>query len=157
MDRICPKCITNIIQYSNKYSYENAIKKGTMCPSCRTSKNNKSINRNVAKSKNPSWKGFNEIPGKVFSKLKLGAIQRDLSFDITIEDIWNQYYKQEKVCAYTGINLVWGLDASIDRIDSNLGYTIDNIQIVHKAINMLKRDMPHEAFISWCTLVADNF
>jgi hypothetical protein len=144
-----------MLHYKNQKTYDAALKKGTMCPSCRTSQNNKSSKRNVKKENNPAWKGLNDIPGKVFSKLKRGAIERKLCFEITIEDIFNQYVKQNKQCAFTGSYIVFGDDASIDRIDSSLGYTIDNIQIVHKKLNMMKKDMPNQEFILWCKAITN--
>ena len=151
--RQCDKCPA-MLHYKNQKTYDAALKKGTMCPSCRTSQNNKSSNRNVKKENNPAWKGLNDVPGKVFSKLKRDAIKRGLCFEITIEDIFNQYLKQNKHCAFTGSYIIFGDDASIDRIDSNLGYTTDNIQIVHKKLNMIKKDMPNQEFILWCKAVA---
>ena len=108
------------------------------------------------KDKNPAWKGYKDVPGKVFSKLKRDALRRDLSFEITIEDIYNQYEKQHKTCALSGLGISFDKDASVDRIDSRFGYSVDNIQIVHKVLNMLKKDTPDEEFIEWCCLVAKH-
>jgi hypothetical protein len=104
--------------------------------------------------KNPAWKGYKDVPGKTFSRLQRGAKQRGLCFEITIEDIQEQFEKQHKSCAFSGISLIFGSTASVDRIDSREGYTKDNIQIVHKQLNMIKRDTPNEEFIDWCILVA---
>ena len=46
--------------------------------------------------------------------------------------------------------------ASLDRIDSKKAYTVDNIQWVHKDINMLKNKYDQEYFIHMCTLVANK-
>ena len=154
--RACPVCNIKNITYTNVESFKKAVKMGTMCPSCRTSKNNKSNKRNVSKENNPSWKGFNLIPGKVFSRLKRGAVQRGLTFNLTIEDIWNKCIDQDFKCRFTGLELIWDENASIDRIDSSLGYNPSNIQIVDKRINMLKRDLLDEDFIALCKLVAKN-
>ena len=42
---------------------------------------------------------------------------------------------------------------SIDRIDSKVGYTKDNIQIVLKEVNLMKNTLSHEEFIKICKLV----
>lgn len=135
---------------------DTASKKETSCFSCRTVANNKKRIGTKSKEKNPAWRGYKDVPGKVFSKLKRGASQRDLEFSISIEDIYNQYEKQHKVCALSGLGISFDKDASVDRIDSNIGYTVDNIQIVHKKLNMLKKDTPDEEFIEWCCLVAKH-
>ena len=44
---------------------------------------------------------------------------------------------------------------SIDRIDSNIGYELGNIQWVDKRINMMKGSLSNGEFINLCTLVAD--
>lgn len=133
-----------------------AEKKGTSCFSCRTVANNKKRIGTKEKSKNPAWKGYKDVPGKVLSRLRNGAKQRGLSFEITLEDIQHVYEEQHKVCAFTGLSITFGVDASVDRIDSRYGYTKDNIQIVHKVLNLLKRDTPNEEFIEWCCLVSKH-
>ena len=59
-----------------------------------------------------------------------------------------------KVCSLSGDKLYFGriksrleTNASIDRIDSLLGYSIDNIQIVTKNINIMKAALTQEEFI----------
>ena len=152
--RAC-KC-GKLLSYKTISSYEKALNKNTMCPSCRTQHNNNSPNRNTKKENNPAWCGYGDIPGKVHSKLKRDAIKRSIYFEITIEEISDQYEAQDKLCAFTGIPLTFGIDASVDRIDSNMGYNPNNIQIVHKALNMMKKDMTNESFIAWCKLVANH-
>jgi hypothetical protein len=127
-----------------------------MCPSCRASHNNKSPTRNTKKENNPAWRGCGEVPGKVYSKLKRDAEKRGITFELTLEEISDQYEAQDKLCAFTGIPLTFGIDASVDRVDSNGGYNPNNIQIVHKALNMMKKDMTNESFIAWCKLVANH-
>lgn len=155
VNRPCSKC-SEPIHYTNLNSYSAAVAKGTMCPSCRTSENNKSPNRNVKKENNPAWRGYGEVPGKVFSKLKRDAEKRNIPFDLTIHEINFKYVNQNKVCAFTGVPLKFGVDASVDRISSKDGYNFDNIQIVHKDLNMMKKNMPNEVFIAWCKLVANH-
>jgi hypothetical protein len=43
--------------------------------------------------------------------------------------------------------------ASLDRIDSSKGYTIENVQWVHAIINNMKWDMPQSEFLSFCYAV----
>lgn len=48
------------------------------------------------------------------------------------------------------------VNASIDRIDSNKGYTKENIQIVHININSMKMHLSQDIFIDMCIKVANH-
>jgi hypothetical protein len=148
--RLCSGCDV-VRTYTDKYKYERAEATKSMCRKCANTKINKTISRKG--SDNAAWTGYKDIPGKVFSRLKNGAKQRNIEVTITIEDIYTQYIKQNKKCAFTGVPLEFGLDASVDRINSREGYHVWNIQIVHKTLNMMKKDMPNDLFISWCRMV----
>ena len=151
----CPSCGKNR-EYAKKESLERAASLKSTCASCRTARNNTKRKGTKTKDKNPAWRGYKDVPGKVFSKLKLGAERRGLPFEITIEDIQDVYEQQDKSCAFSGFPLLWGYTASVDRIDSREGYYKDNIQIVHKQLNMIKRDTPNNQFIEWCWLVTEH-
>lgn len=135
----------------------------------------KNINRtslvgNLTKScgcyhKEQQWKGFQDLSGCYWNRIVKRANDRKLECSITIEDAWNQYIKQNKKCALSGIDIYIIPNftrhckqhtASLDRIDSTKGYTIDNIQWVHADLNMMKRNHSDEKFIEWCKLVAKN-
>lgn len=103
------------------------------------------------------------INGKWFGTIKKGARQRNIDFLITKEDIWNLYNYQNKLCKLSGIELYLPSDrkqylsnnftVSIDRIDSKLPYTTNNIQIVHKDINLMKWNFSNSYFIELCKAV----
>jgi hypothetical protein len=42
----------------------------------------------------------------------------------------------------------------LDRIDNQRGYEKDNIQWIHKALNLMRGDMPIEDFVDACRRVA---
>ena len=48
------------------------------------------------------------------------------------------------------------MTASLDRIDSCKGYTIDNVQWVHKWINVMKSDHSQDEFIALCRAVTTH-
>jgi uncharacterized Zn finger protein (UPF0148 family) len=152
---VCPNCGKDR-EYATKKSLERASSLKSSCASCRTVNNNRKRKGTKSKEQNPAWKGYKDVPGKVLSKLKRGALHRGLVFEITIEDIQEVYEEQHKLCAFSGLPLIFGVDASVDRLDSQEGYTRGNIQIVHKQLNMIKRDTPNEQFIEWCCLVANH-
>jgi len=106
------------------------------------------------------WTGTKYISGEFFGIIKRGAEYRNLQFSITIEDIENLLIQQHFKCALTGWDLKYGrihrskITMSVDRIDSNKGYTKNNIIIVHKDINMSKQSYSLEYYIKLCNAVA---
>ena len=64
--------------------------------------------------------------------------------DISLDIINKLQNFQQNKCALTGINLIWETknphQASIDRIDSSIGYIEDNIHLVILPINLMKLD-----------------
>jgi len=105
------------------------------------------------------FKGFGEIRAGFWSGYKEGAKRRGIEWALGIEDAWALYRKQGGRCALTGIPLVFGVGrngnttASLDRIDANQGYVKDNVQWVHKRINVMRNTMGVEEFVQWCALV----
>lgn len=106
----------------------------------------------------PLWKGYKEISGEHWKRIKNGAISRNYSFDINIEDIWEKFESQNRKCALSGINLHFNkkhTTASLDRIDNNKGYDINNVWWIHKDINMIKNNYTLEKFLHICKLVSN--
>ena len=106
------------------------------------------------------WVG--EIGGGYWGKIKKGASNRGLEFSISKEDAWELFIKQNRKCALSGQLLSFHRKskyrtASLDRIDSSKGYEKDNIQWVHKDINMSKWAFSQSRYIELCVQVAKNF
>lgn len=92
--------------------------------------------------------------------LYFGGRRRDkLTVDILLQKLKEQDYK----CALTGVNLTCTLskgvitktNASVDRIIAGGPYTIDNIQIVCRAVNSWRADLTVNEFVEWCRKVVD--
>jgi hypothetical protein len=69
------------------------------------------------------------------------------------------YEQQQGRCAYTGIELIPGLTASLDHIiPTSRGGTHDesNLQWVTKQINCMKTDMTHDEFLAMCQLILNR-
>lgn len=105
---------------------------------------------------NPLWQGYKEISGKVWSGLKTGAKVRNLEFSITIENAWEKFIEQNRKCRLTNLDIEIGTTASLDRIDSSKGYLIDNIQWLHRHVNVMKWDLEQQYFINMCKLISEN-
>lgn len=108
--------------------------------------------------------GYKDISGSWWRRLYKAAIQRGFDFNITLEEVWNLFIKQNKKCALSGVNLVmypnndkyYLQTASLDRINSMKGYHINNIQWVHKRINFLKRNYPEEELLYWASKIVKH-
>ncbi len=114
-------------------------------------------------SNNSNWKGYKDLGGRYISKLKYSAKLRDYEWDIDIKYVWDLWIQQNKRCALTGIDLILptksidmdtgNVTASLDRIDNDKGYIKNNVQWVHKRINLMKHSMSQKELLYWCELV----
>lgn len=143
------------------------------CGSVKTNYQPNSLKRGLTKScgcnrvrtgwEHASWRGFGEISAGRWARIAYGAFTRDFDFEVTIEEAWNLFLKQERKCAISGVDLSfekktggnWGT-ASLDRINSKEGYVSGNVQWVHKIVNLMKQDLPDDQFITWCKIIAQN-
>lgn len=112
------------------------------------------------------WKGCGEISGQTWntiSRVNQRGHRRDrqnLPFDITIQEAWDLFLKQNRKCALTGVPIYFPKKnygertASLDRIDCKKGYVKGNVQWVHKDVNRMKNIFPQEYFIDTCRKVA---
>lgn len=96
---------------------------------------------------------------------KTRSKQKKLEFNITLEDVINMYFEQDGKCAITKLDLATesgtrkkanAFRISIDRIDSNGGYTLDNVRLVCWAVNQMKADRTEEEFIFWLKAISSQ-
>jgi hypothetical protein len=76
-------------------------------------------------------------------------------FEIVLEDLEDCLRKQNNVCALTGIEFNEINAPSLDRIDSEIGYTKENIQFIGIKINIMKSNLSEKEFIKLCVQVAE--
>lgn len=121
---------------------------------------------NKTGSNSPLWKGCGALSASEFARIRNNAIIRNHKFELSIEDVWNLYIKQDKKCNYTGLELNWNIgsgnssinepgNASLDQIVSGKGYIKGNIQILHKDINKMKHDLTQEEFFEYVNLLCN--
>lgn len=113
------------------------------------------------------FKGVGEISGVFWNVIKRSSRTknekgRNLEFSITQDYIWDLFLKQDRKCALTGLQLTFARDysrnkgfqtASLDRIDSSIGYVPGNVQWVHKIINRTKGNLSDSDFLRICMKV----
>ena len=82
------------------------------------------------------------------------------SFEITFEDLKEIVERQHNKCYYSGFDLEFGKNslysASLERLDSNNGYTKDNVVVACKAMNNAKNNNGLEEFYAFLTDLATN-
>lgn len=113
--------------------------------------------------KHASWTGYGELSGSEWSKITNGAEKRNIEITLTIEQAWKLFIKQNGKCAISGLELKLKINsskglstASLDRIDSTKGYTLENSQWVHKNINIMKNTLDQKQFVSYCYIITNN-
>lgn len=103
-------------------------------------------------------KGTEHVSSTYFTSIKQGALQRSIEFDISIEYIDDLLVQQDFKCKLSGLPITAGYadcrhkgyTASLDRIDSSVGYVPNNVQWVHKDINLAKQSLSNQEFIKLC-------
>lgn len=121
-------------------------------------------NWRVQNKKHASWKGYEEIPKDFFSNIRRGANLRGIEFNIQIEDLWELLLKQNRKCALSGLEIKFSKirkdrknkTISLDRIDNSKGYVKNNIQFVHKHINIMKNKFEESYFIELCKNIVNQ-
>jgi hypothetical protein len=116
--------------------------------------------------KSGHWTGYGDISGGFYHKIQECAKKRNIVFDVGIEYLWDLFQKQEGRCALSGEKLEIPTDsmawrsqsrrtASLDRIDSSVGYIEGNLQWVHKDCQMMKWKFSQNNFVSMCEKIAN--
>ena len=107
--------------------------------------------------------GFGKITGSFFCDVKIGARNRHLDFNLTIEFLDELFRKQNYSCALSGLPIDISprkskeeTTASLDRIDSSKGYYHDNVQFVHKHINIMKSKYELDYFLKLCKIITEH-
>ncbi len=122
---------------------------------------------------NAKWKGYKEVPGSFINRITSRSKKSNREVEINAKDVYELWTKQNKKCALSGLPIdftnvnkgnpdkPWSkydliCTASLDRIDSNKGYIKDNIQLVHKDVNMIKKEYDQNYFLKLCQLITEN-
>lgn len=109
----------------------------------------------VTGNRHDEFTGFREFIRRAKNREKLG--------DLTLDDLKEQWLKQNGTCEYTGIKLILPAKhrtcdiaelASLDRRDSSKPYEKGNVVFVSTPINYMKGEMNEEETIEYCKLIA---
>lgn len=112
-----------------------------------------------------NYYGNSVVSLSYFNDLKRGAIDRGIEWNVSLEDLEIQFKKQQGLCYFSKIELIppvfsqkrkeW--TASVDRLDSDIGYVRNNVVWVHKDINRMKWHYEVEYFVELCKRVSENY
>jgi hypothetical protein len=140
----CFNCKKFCLKPNSEIIRSKKINRNMFCSrNCSISFNNKGIQRNkitdISKYCNNKIDKYTPIR-TYYTRSK----KRLKEFNLTLDELLNQWNKQNGICPYTNLkmdlkNSTKSLKkASLDRIDSNKGYTSDNIEFVCLGINYMK-------------------
>ena len=106
-------------------------------------------------------KRHKEISGAFWCSYRNHAKHLRREFSITMKEAWEIWENQNGYCALSGVQLKFAQcsakggfalqTASMDRIDSTLGYFKENVQWVHKEVNFMKQAHTDQKFIELIT------
>lgn len=100
----------------------------------------------------------NHFISQTLYNAKTRANKKGFYFGLTSEQLKQKLQDCNYCCEITGLKMDFESHSrkkanprkcSMDRIDSNKGYTIDNIQLVCWAVNQMKSDRTEEEFKFW--------
>ena len=101
---------------------------------------------------------------KVYSSSKHARRKGGFVWEITLQDIVDLWEEQNGRCAVTSLVMTHHRDgtghkdfnASIDRLNPNIGYTRDNIRLVCYAVNIMRHRMDESEFYFWIKSIYEN-
>jgi len=97
------------------------------------------------------------------TRTKKKRVKYDIALDFDVEYLLELWVEQSGRCAISGIKMTSLLyeghiktNVSIDRVDSNKGYSKSNIQLVCSIVNKMKLDMTKEELMFYCKEILRN-
>lgn len=102
------------------------------------------------------WRGHGGVTSTAYAHFRFGAKNRGIEWAVSIEHLAEVWERQGGCCPVSGRDLIMKRGnrhpstASLDRIDSAVGYVPGNVRWVHKAVNFAKQDMSDAELIELC-------
>lgn len=139
---LCTSCGSRVIRQNRYFRKDRPVPKG--CSNCKGENN-------------WNYKGYRDMSGAYLSRVKKQSKERGFEFKVSFEELWELFLKQNSKCYLTGLPLKFGKNqtASLDRLDSSLDYTLENLAWCHKDVNRMKNKFDLDYFIKICNLVRE--
>ena len=115
----------------------------------------------IPPNKGKSKYGDGAVPRLLIEIWRNNAKKRNISFNLSYEEIDKLWFNQGGKCSLTGrsmsnkYNAKRNVRVSLDRIDSNGPYVFSNVQLVVGQVNIAKNTMTNSDFIALCKEVAN--
>ena len=120
----------------------------------------KNCTNEIRKQSSLKWPDTESLIRCLNSRL-LGAKDRarkqNIKFDLTLDFLLELWKKQNGKCALSGLPMTYislkgriPTNVSLDKIDRNLGYIKDNVQLVCMACNQMKSDLSEDLLYLFC-------
>jgi len=162
----CTKCgkIKHIDAfYTTGVKVDGSAKYNSWCKSCSKTKMS-SYHKNTYGPEKLSYSAHIRTRSvKAYMQYLLAQARRRLGASIDASYLEQLWEKQLGKCALTGWVMTMKLgkgvvstNASIDRINSSLGYVKGNVQLVCRAANVAKSDLEPEFFLALCAAVSEK-
>lgn len=160
ISKINNKCVTN-------YPIQKCVSMITRLLDEKTDKESINIKLDTAQQKYAC--SYNGYMTKLFLNCKhnLNKRAKKMQFTITEDDLKQLFIKQKGLCAISGKKMTYigyqnkgsnNWNISVDRINSQKGYTKDNIQLVTGLVNRMKTDLYNDDLLLFCNnLYKKNF
>lgn len=91
------------------------------------------------------------------------AKKKNLYFDLTLDGLMGLWTQQKGKRALTGFDMTYRYvcnkykySVSLDRINPEKGYTLDNLQLVCHAANMMKGTFSEDELLKFCNAIIKN-
>ena len=176
----CDFCGEEFLKPLSEYKRNRELNRHNFCSrscACKFSNLKQSENRKIWSNSeankenllkhNYSVQRYINDPKYQFSYYLRNCKRRYKECSITLDDLYEQWQKQNGICPYSGIKLNIATytknhkdpiyTASVDRIDSSKGYIPGNIQFVSTCINYLKNTMSDSDTKFICRCIAEHF
>lgn len=141
----------DIQSYLRKHYAFNSLNENKLCKKCS--------NRVPENNNHKGW-CKNILRLSFVRKYQINAELRGIKWNIDNEYLANLLIKQNFKCSLSDWDIsamnVQKNTASLDRIDSKIGYIEGNVQWVHKMVNMCKQHYTQEEFLEMCVSIADK-
>lgn len=104
-----------------------------------------------------------------FRDMRTRSRRYDIELDeqVNLDYLIHLFEKQNGFCAVSGLPMTWmheglytnhgsrrGTNISVDRIDPEAGYVLDNIRLVCDRVNKMRSNMTDGDLYFWCTVLA---
>lgn len=134
----------------------------TRCNSCTKARTRNFFNENTRQYLAVLCRGHRGIANRPSARSRRRVLAAESQ--VTPEILWDLWQKQEGRCAITGVPMTHLLghgmrmltNVTIDRIDSDKGYTEDNIRLACKAANWMKNQMTDRELLQWAALILNG-